>query len=392
MTRVSACSIRAGSETRSSRPRSRARRAGTGSASWARSTRTTATRHFFGVFRVQKDIFKNSQVGIYYAGVHDGVDRNQNIALDYSFNFKDFYYIQGMNAFTFNEGAPNARNGIHQLSFPREPDAGLQVMSGFQRIEDDVDIRTGYIDQIDIQSFDLMTGYAWRYNEGLFKRFSLDLGGTVRQDSHGNPVGENMEVFFWSEFFNRIEFHGGFELGRSKYQLLDESDDLVWTAEYIKTYGGNLDLSWERGGFLKEIGIEGGWEKRGVYNEDFTMVFPGSQTSVEGQLVLRPWSNLEWSFEGDWIRQSVDATGEEVFNGLAYSTALHYQVTRSLFLNTQLFGETRENQYSLDFLVGYYFGAGNIVQLSFKKSERTDLLGRASGYSVTLKVSYLLRV
>ena len=67
-------------------------------------------------------------------------------------------------------------------------------------------------------------------------------------------------------------------------------------------------------------------------------------------------------------------------------------MTRSLFINTRLFGETRENQYSLDFLVGYYFGAGNIVQLSFKKSERNDLLGRQSGYSVTLKVSYLLRV
>jgi len=91
---------------------------------------------YFGVFRVQKDIFKNSQVGVYYAGVHDGVDRNQNIALDYSFNFKDFYYIQGMNALTFNEGAPDARNGIHQLSFRREPDAGLQVRSGFQRIEE----------------------------------------------------------------------------------------------------------------------------------------------------------------------------------------------------------------------------------------------------------------
>jgi len=237
-----------------------------------------------------------------------------------------------------------------------------------------------------------MTGYAWRYNEGLFKRFSLDLGGLIRQDSHGNPVGENMEAFFWYELFNRIEVHGGFDLGRSRYQVLDEGDDLVWTPDYIKTYGGNLDFSWERGGFLKEIGLEGGWEKRGVYNEDFTAVVPGSQTSVEGRLVLRPRSYLEWSVEGDWIRQAIDATGEEVFNGLAYETALHFQVTRSLFLNTRLFGETRENQYSLDFLVGYYFGAGNIVQLSFKKSERNELLGREGGYSVTLKVSYLLRV
>jgi hypothetical protein len=347
---------------------------------------------FFGVFRVQKDIFKNSQVGVYYAGIHDGADRNQNIAVDYNFNFKDFYYIQGMSAFTFNEGVASARNGIHQLRFQREPDAGLQIMSGFQRIEHNVDIRTGYIDQVDVQSFDLMTGYAWRYDKGLFKRFSFDIGGMLRQDSHGKPTGENMSVFFWSELFNLIEVHGGFDLGRSKYQVRDIDDELVWTPDYMKTYGGNLDFSWERGGFLKEVGIEAGWEKRGVYNEEFTAVVPGAQTSVEGQLVLRPRSNLEWSIEGDWIRQTIDGTGAEAFDGLSYETALHYQLTRSLFLNTRFLGETREKQYSLDFLVGYYFGAGNIVQLSFKKSERNELLGRIGGYSVTLKVSYLLRI
>ncbi len=55
---------------------------------------------YFGVFRVQKDILKNSQVGVYYAGVNDGDARNQNVAVDFNFNFKDFYYIQGMGAFT----------------------------------------------------------------------------------------------------------------------------------------------------------------------------------------------------------------------------------------------------------------------------------------------------
>ena len=347
---------------------------------------------FFGVFRVQKDIFKNSQVGVYYAGIHDGADRNQNVALDYNFNFKDFYYIRGMSAFTFNEGVSSARNGIHQLQFQREPDAGLQIMSGFQRVENNVDIRTGYVDQVDVQSFDLMAGYAWRYNKGLLKRFSLDVGGSLKQDSHGNLTGHAVEFFAWTEFLNRISLHGGFQLGKSTYQVLDFNDELAWTADFIKTYGGNMDFSWERGGFLKEVGLETGWEKRGVYNEGFTAVVPGSQTSVKGQLVLRPRSNLEWSVEGGWIRQTIDGTGVEAFNGLAYETALHYQLTRSLFLNTRFLGETRENQYSLDFLVGYYFGAGNIVQLSFKKSERNELLGRVGGYSITLKVSNLLRI
>lgn len=347
---------------------------------------------YFGVFRVQKDIFKNSQVGVYYAGVRDGETRNQNVALDFNFNFADIYFLQGVAARTFNGGVPNVRNGIYQLNFQREPDAGLQVMSGFQRVEENVDIRTGYIDEIDVQSFDLMAGYAWRYDKGLFKRLSFDLGGTFRQDTHGHATGERYEVFLWSELFNLVEVHGGFDFGRSRYQVLGEDDRLVWTPEFVRTYGGNLDFSWERGGFLKEVSVEGAWQKRGVYVEDWTAVVPGTQTSVEAQLVLRPRANLEWSVEGDWIRQTVDGTGAEAFNGLAYETALHYQLTRRLFLNTRLLGETRDDQYSLDFLVGYYFGAGNIVQLAFKKSERSDILGTVGGYSVTLKVSYLLRL
>ncbi len=347
---------------------------------------------YFGVFRVQKDVLKNSQVGVYYAGVRDGDARNQNVAVDFNFNFKDYYYIQGMGALTYNAGVPNSRNGIYQLNFRREPDAGLQLTSGFQRIENNVNISTGYIDQKDVQSFDLMVGHAWRYNKGLFKRFSFDFSGTVRQDSFGNATGQNGELFIWSELFNRIEVHGGIQVGRSKYQVLDLTDALVWTPDYIKTRGASIDFSWDRGGFVKEISIEAGWDKQGVYNEEYTAVVPGGETAVEGQLVLRPRSNFEWSVQGGWIRQTSDLTGSEVFNGLTYETALHYQLTRSLFLNTRYFGETREKQYSLDFLVGYYFGAGNVVQLALKKSERNDLLGRVGGYSITLKVSYLLRI
>ncbi len=299
-----------------------------------------------------------------------------------------------MGAYTFNENAEGGHNGIYQLNFQREPDAGLQIMSGFQRIEENVNIESGYIDQIDVQTFDLMAGYAWRYNKGVFKRLSFDLGGLARQDTHGNDTGQGLELFAMGELFNRMDGHIGFSLGRSKYQVLDPEGELVWTPDYIQTYGTNVDISWERGGFLKEIGVEGGWEKRGVYvdHEEWSTVAPGSELNVEGQIVLRPKSFLEWSLEGGWIRQTVDGTEGALFDGLTYQTALHYQLTRSLFLNARLFGETIEKQYSLDFLVGYYFGAGNIIQLALKKNERNDLLGRLSGYSATLKVSYLLRI
>ena len=346
----------------------------------------------FSVVRVQKDIFKNSQVGIYFTGLHGSGADNQNIAVDYNFNWKDIYYLRGASALSFNGGKNGGGNGLHLLQFQREPDAGLQLQASFQRIEPNVVVRTGFVNRVDVQNFGAMTGYAWRYNQGLLKRLSFDLSGNVEQDAAGRLTGNSLEAMCFTEFFSRVDLHGGFQVGKSKYQIRGDGDGLAWTADFIKTYGGNLDMGWERGGFLKEVSVEAGWEKRGVYNEDFDTVLPGAQASVEGSLVLRPRSNFEWSLGGDWVRQSVDATGETIFDGLTYETALHFQVTPSLFLNTRLLGETREKQYNLDFLVGYYFGAGNVVQLSFKKSERSALFGQESGYSVTLKVSYLLRI
>jgi hypothetical protein len=346
----------------------------------------------FSVVRLQKDIFQNSQVGFYYAGMSAGSDYNRNIALDYSFNFRDIYFVRGSSAFTFNKDAENKNNGLHLLQFQREPDAGLQLTLNFQRIEKNARARTGYISRTDAQSEEMMAGYAWRFNRGAVKRFSLDLTGVLEQDSGGRWTGSGLDLFFWSEFFSLLEIHGGLDMGKSKYQVLDQNDELAWTKDSIKTAGGNLDVSWERGGFLKEVGLEGSWEKRGIYNESFSGVDPGSQLNLEASLTLRPLSNIEWSISGDWIRQALDRTGEEVFEGLTYATSLHFQITRSLFLSTRLLGETRENQYNLDVLLGYYFGAGNIVQLSYKKSARTEAFDREGGYSLTLKVSYLLRI
>lgn len=346
----------------------------------------------FSVVRLQKDIFRNSQVGFYYAGRDLTGSSNRNVGVDYSFNFRGIYYLRGLSAFSFDSGAEKKDNSLHILEFEREPDAGLQLGFNFQRVESNLNIRTGYLGRVDVQTTELSAGYAWRFNAGKIKRFSLDVGANLNQDSHGRRTGDSTGIRFWLDFFNRIEIDGGIDTGRSRYQVFDAQEELVWSRDFIPTLGGDIDFSWERGGFLKEISLEGGWDKRGIYTADFAEVVPGFQTSLEGRLSLRPRSNLELSVSGDWIRQVIERTGEKVFDGIAYSTSFHLQITPHLFLSTRLLGETRESQYNLDVLVGYYFGAGNIIQFSYKKSARREALSREGGHSLTLKISYLLRI
>ncbi len=347
---------------------------------------------FFSVVRVQKDIFRNSQIGIYYVGMSADGDYNRNFAVDYNFNFNRIYYIRGMHAFSLNHGVPKDDYGMHVVQFERDVDAGLQLEINFQRIEDNVDVRTGFVNQVDQQTFELSTGYAWRFNKGQLKRVSLDVGGNLNQDTHGNLTDNSIDIRYWTEFLAKFSIHGGFSVGKSKYQVFGDNDELIWTDDFINTHGGDIDFRWDRGGFLKEVSVEAGWDKRGIYNDDFSEVELGSDTRLEFELTLRPLSYLEWSFSTDWIKQTIERTGETVFDGMTYATALHLQLTRRLFLNTRLLGETRDNQYNFDFLVGYYFGAGNVIQLSYKKGSRTENFLTEKGYSITLKVSYLLRI
>ncbi len=348
---------------------------------------------FYSVVRVQKDIFKNSQIGLYYAGMNADQDYNRNVAVDYTFNFKDIYYLRGMSGFSFNQGATNSNNGMHVVRLKREIDAGVQLEMNFHRIEENVDIRTGYVNQIDTQTTVLSSGYAWRFNESQLKRLSLDVYGTLNQDTHGNSTGDSVRFSYWMEFLSQFFIHGEFSRGRSKYQIFDAEENLLWTEDFIKTYGGDFfDFRWERGGFLKGASIELGYEKKGIYNEDFTAAEAGSELRTEAEVTLRPLSYFEWSFQSNWFRQKIDRTGETIFDGMTYATGIHFQITRNLFVSTWLKGETRDNQYNFDFLIGYYFGAGNILQLSYKKNTRTEDMVREGGHSMTFKVSYLLRI
>ena len=347
----------------------------------------------YSVVRVQKDIFKNSQIGIYFAGMNAETNYSRNVVVDYTFNFKDVYYLRGMSGFSFNQGAVNSNNGMHMIRFKRDIDAGIQLEVNFDRIEENVDVRTGFISQVDTQMTELSSGYAWRFNRGELRRLSLDVYGRLYHDTHGNATGNSVRFSYWMEFLSQFFIHGGFSVGRSKYQIFDAEGNLAWTEDYIETYGGDLiDFRWERGGFLKGASVEFGYEKKGIYNADFTAVEAGSELRTEAEITLRPLSYFEWSFSSDWIRQMIDWSGEKVFDGMTYATGIHFQITRSLFVSTWLKGETRDDQYNFDFLIGYYFGAGNILQFSYKKSARTEDLLREGGHSMTFKVSYLLRI
>ena len=349
--------------------------------------------NFFSVVRIKKDMFKNSQIGIYYAGIDEEDDYNRNVGVDYNFNFKDFYYIRGQSALSLNKNIENKGNGMHVVQFERDPDAGLQLELFYRRVEKNVEVRTGYVTHTDTQTTEVDAGYAWRFNnKSKVKKIRTSVSGTMGHDCAGTLTKKSIEIDGNIDFLSRLSLDIKLESGQDKYQVYDEDDNLYWNPDFISVYGGRGGMHWYRGGFFKGINLWGRWHHRGVYNDEFTAVEPGSESNLDMSITLRPKSYLEFSVGGEWTRQQVDSTGEVVFSGITYHTHLHYQATRNLFFTTRLKGETVYDQYNMDLLIGYYFGAGNIVQLSYKKSRQVEEDLGEKGYSITLKVSYLLRI
>lgn len=349
--------------------------------------------NFFSVVRITKDIFTNSQIGFYYAGLDEKEDYNRNFGVDYNFNFKDYYYIRGHSAFSLNKNLDKKGTGMHVIQLERDPDAGLQWEFFYKRVEENVDVRTGYVTHTDTQTSEVDLGYAWRFNnKRKVKRVRTGISGSLGHDCSGTLTGKNIEIHGDIDFLNRLEFNLDLEAGRSKYQVYDEEDNLYWTRDFFDVYGGRGGMHWFRGGFFKGVNFWARRHRRAIYNDEYTAVEAGSEANVDLSVTIRPKSNLEFSLGGEWTRQDIKETGEVVFSGITYNTHLHYQATRNLFLSTRLKGETRDDQYNLDVLLGYYFGAGNIVQLSYKKSRHIEDDIPGKGYSITLKVSYLLRI
>lgn len=346
----------------------------------------------FSAIRVQKDIFSNSQIGFFFTSVHREEYSNKNVAVDYNFRFHDIYTITGFHALTYNSDLPGEQNGAHNFRVGRDPDAGWQAAFSLDRVEDNVRVRTGYVSRTDTQNMNANLGYAWRFEEGWIKRISIGNESTLHQDTHGNITGQSFAFSTFWELRPRVDLDFMADFGQHRFQVLSPSGKLTWSQNLMDTVSLWGGMEWERGGFFKELDFRFSWEKTGVYLDDFETVAPGKQMELGGEMVLRPRSNIEVSLESEWVRQTLISNGERLFSGMTWLAGLHYQFTRKLFANVRLQGETREDQYSLDTVLGYYFGANNIAQFVFKKSSRKEEFQHESGYSFTFKFSYLFRL
>ncbi len=346
---------------------------------------------YFSIFRLKKDVLDNSEIGFYFTGLNQGDFWNRNIGFDCSFQIKNIYHIKGQAVLSYTYKKQNKDNGMYFFYLSRSPDAGINLSLSLKRVEKNVDVKTGFVSKKDYQNLGWEGGYAWRIKKGFMKYLKLYYSGYYNEDSYKNPTERGMSLVSTIKFRNESRVHAYINTGEKKLQVYQDGE-LTWSKSFFSYKGFFLEYSFWAGRFVKSYGFWISSYRTPIYTEGYTKLENGTEKSLEAEIDLRPLSFLELSFKTGIVEQELFKNNEKIFSGTTYETSLHYQITKSLFLNTRIKGESRYDQYSLDILLGYYFGAGNIIQLSYKRRSNVISGIKEKGYSLVLKVSYLLRI
>lgn len=346
---------------------------------------------YFSIFRLKKDVLENSEIGIYFTGFHHKYSWNRNIGIDFNFQFENIYFLRGQMVLSYVKGIKNKDIGMYNLNVERFKDSGLNFSLNFERVGKDVHVETGYIPQKNYQDLTGNIGYSWRFNKGILKFLRLYFGGYYGEDCVKSKTGTQAYFSSLIEFANQSRLFAGIYTGKSKAQLFKDQE-LVWSDIYFLNKGLELKYIFSAGRVLKRYGFGISISRIPIYKEGFTRLEDGIEKKLEGYIGIRPLSFLELSFTTEFIEQKSLKDNKKNFIGTSYETSLHYQITKYLFFNTRIKGESKYDQYNLDLLLGYYFGAGNIIQLIYKRGSKGVHEFKEGGYSIALKASYLLRI
>jgi hypothetical protein len=347
---------------------------------------------FHGVFRLKKDIFRLSNIGMIYTSLEDGNDWNRNMGVDFNFKFKDIYRLSGMAAFSYNKDQPRFDNGMYFLTMVRSVDEGLSLAGLYTRNEPRVNVPAGYIPNVDFNRFLGIVKYSFRregkWIEKIFLTFWKINENTI---SCGSMVQDFFQLIVGIVTKSRLELTTTYGIGKIRAKILAGDNSLAVDDERYPSTFFTGDLSYG-GSRVVQFGASCTLINDYVYNEDFTGTLAG--TYREGyswvNFKISPRLQLRFNYNKVYFR-SLDDTIR--FNGDLLDVALNVQVNKKIssFLKFQY--DTDAGRFQYDFLIGYEPANVSKIYISIKNySEERFRFFHPEARSITFKISYLFRI
>lgn len=347
---------------------------------------------YHGVFRLKKDIFRLSYVGVTYSSIEEKGNWNRNAGVDFYLRFKDNFRLSGMAAFSFNKDMPDSRNGMYRLHFARSVDKGFSFITQYTRVDSNVYVPAGYITKTDYQKLLTIAKYSFRWEGKWLEKLSFLLW-KVNEAAVENYLNTDDTLVLVADFLTKSRFHFvlSYSFGKVRAQVLDKSYNLVWQDKSFSHNLYNAELYYD-GSRRVQFGLTTYTIHDYVYNENFTEAKQGIFTIVNlwTNLKISPQLQLRFSFEGNYTK-SRDNTVR--FRGNLLSSSLNYQVSKKLSTFVKFQYDSHLERFQYDFLVGYEPANVSKLYFSIKNySEHRFRLFEPDARSLAFKVSYLFRL
>ncbi|MCP4218740.1 MAG: carbohydrate binding family 9 domain-containing protein [bacterium] len=347
---------------------------------------------FHGVFRLQKDIFKLSTIGMIYTSVERDGDWNRNIGVDFDLRFKNIYRIRGMAAFSYNKHVEKGNNGMYFFNFFRSQDEGINFGFTVRRVEPNVYVPAGYVSNVDFQNYNLVGRYSIRREGKWLERINFTVQKIAEQS-----VMEKLKVqdrYSFSANFttrNRLGLFLNYSFGKFRTKLINGDYQLVYDPTIYSTNIYAVNFYYE-GSRSVRFGLNGFLYNDFAIDDSFRETRKGitSQFSVYCNFTFSPQLQVRLDY-GKSIFRSDDRVID--FNGDLVSASVNYQVSKRISSFVKFQYDSYYERYQYDILIGYEPANISKIYFSIKNySEHRLRIFKPDVRSISFKVSYLFRI
>lgn len=347
---------------------------------------------YHGAFRLKKDLFRLSYIGVMYSSIEEKGNWNRNAGIDFYFRFKDNYNLSGMVAYSFNKELPNSRNGMYRLYFAHSVDRGFSFVTQYTGIDPDVYVPAGFVTKVDYRRLIAVAKYSFRWEGKFLEKISFLLwknNETAVKDHLKTEDTYTLVTEILTE--SRLRFVASYMSGKIRTQVLNKSYELVWEDKFYpqKMYSGELYYDGSR---AVQFGLTGFIYNDFVYNNTFTATREGtySELALWTNFKISPQLQLKLNY-GRSYNKSTDDTIR--FSGNLFSSALNYQLSKKLSTFVKFQYDSHLERFQYDFLIGYEPANVSKIYFSIKNySEDRFRLFDPDARSLAFKVSYLFRL
>jgi hypothetical protein len=361
-----------------------------------------------GVFRLYRELGKESRVGLLFASRDFGPSSNRVLALDTRLNFRKNWTFSGQMMGSKTHGLDGSRrDGTAALLKLSESGRHLNFGSYYQDRSPDFDTQLGFIQRVDIREFGQNFGYSWRPEQSRLVRYGPSLNYSITWDHRGaltdwqvNPsfvVEVTRQTNLTVERTESYERFAGIDFRKSSNSINLYSEWYRW-----------LHLNWSLGN----------GDSINYYPAFGLQPFLGRSLDGSISITLQPGTRLRLDETYLYNRLSKNGTNAAtIFNNHILRSKANYQFSRELSLraivdynsilpNSSLVFMKKTKQLGFDFLLTYMLNPGTALYLGYTdnyENMHPDLLlspslrrsgfpDTSTGRQIFVKLSYLLRI